>query len=482
ETITSPIKDDDTGGGSIFERPPSPSPTTLTRSPTVGVAEEPLTLNSLLALFPTYVQRLDWSFAHNFLTCLQKLSSYASGHLEVSELAACLEKASFSSTSGHVKVFWNLLLISPSQVVTPKTDENYCTSLLKELLSHLGYSMGSLDGERIGFVVKMWNDELNPFLDNSEESKKSKDDWELILNDIDFGDIPELKETSLPSFVCKMGKSARNKKRPLENYQMNYSDEGPPLTNKKPLTQEKAACEAITIDIYKKISIHEEARPIIKTMTYSDRYKKILDIILLDKLKLDGEIKLKEEEEAINRVMGGHKALKEKEDPGLFIILIRFEVKINLNALADIDSNINVMPFRIYTKLGRDEVKPVNRGIIMLNRSKVEPSLLQRSVMLGGSNHHYCKVFDFGYACGQRVHATKTNMNTEESDSDNNKDYCIKRDSLGAPIYRPNSLKYLNCSDPMNRALALQENGSQNMKENFVEKKIRMDSGKLKLD
>ncbi|GJX99898.1 hypothetical protein Tco_0356917 [Tanacetum coccineum] len=54
---------------------------------------------------------LDWIFARNFLTCLQKLSSYTFGHLEVSELAACLEKASFSCTSGHVKVFQNLLLI-----------------------------------------------------------------------------------------------------------------------------------------------------------------------------------------------------------------------------------------------------------------------------------------------------------------------------------------------------------------------------------
>ncbi|GJW07457.1 hypothetical protein Tco_1569880 [Tanacetum coccineum] len=38
-------------------------------------------------------------------------SSSASGHLEVSELAACLEKASLSYTPGHVKVFWNPLLI-----------------------------------------------------------------------------------------------------------------------------------------------------------------------------------------------------------------------------------------------------------------------------------------------------------------------------------------------------------------------------------
>nr|GFD10525.1 hypothetical protein [Tanacetum cinerariifolium] len=58
ETITSPIRDDDTGGGLFSERPPSLSPATLTHSPTVGVAEEPLTLNSLLALFLTYVQRI----------------------------------------------------------------------------------------------------------------------------------------------------------------------------------------------------------------------------------------------------------------------------------------------------------------------------------------------------------------------------------------------------------------------------------------
>nr|GEU32007.1 hypothetical protein [Tanacetum cinerariifolium] len=58
ETITSPIRDDGTGGGSFHESLPSPPPTTLTRSPTLGVAEEPLTLTSLLALFPTCLQRI----------------------------------------------------------------------------------------------------------------------------------------------------------------------------------------------------------------------------------------------------------------------------------------------------------------------------------------------------------------------------------------------------------------------------------------
>ncbi|GJW15155.1 hypothetical protein Tco_0019288 [Tanacetum coccineum] len=50
-----------------------------------------------LEVFSTEAIGLDWISAHNFLTRLQKLSSYAFGHLEVSELAACLEKLHFSA-------------------------------------------------------------------------------------------------------------------------------------------------------------------------------------------------------------------------------------------------------------------------------------------------------------------------------------------------------------------------------------------------
>ncbi|GJT36685.1 zinc finger, CCHC-type containing protein [Tanacetum coccineum] len=48
-----------------------------------------------LEVFSTDDLGFDWIFAHNFLTCLQKLSSYTSGRFEVSELAACLEKLHF---------------------------------------------------------------------------------------------------------------------------------------------------------------------------------------------------------------------------------------------------------------------------------------------------------------------------------------------------------------------------------------------------
>nr|GFA22511.1 hypothetical protein [Tanacetum cinerariifolium] len=58
ETIPSLFGDDDTGGGSFHESLPRHHPATSTISPTVGVAEVPLTLTSLLALFPTCLQRI----------------------------------------------------------------------------------------------------------------------------------------------------------------------------------------------------------------------------------------------------------------------------------------------------------------------------------------------------------------------------------------------------------------------------------------
>ncbi|GJU97989.1 hypothetical protein Tco_1327260 [Tanacetum coccineum] len=150
--------------------------------------------------------------------------------------------------------------------------------------------------------------ELDPFLDNSEDTKKFEDDWDHLL-DIDFGDIPEINKAGLPPFVYKMRKSKMKKKRAIENFQLYYSDVGPSLSNGKPLTQEEAAWEALAIDICKRFSILEEERPMIETMAYSDKYKKILDGIVMDKIKLDGEIK-KEEEEAIKQVKG--EVLQEK--------------------------------------------------------------------------------------------------------------------------------------------------------------------------
>ncbi|GKB76023.1 retrotransposon ORF1 [Tanacetum coccineum] len=140
-------------------------------------------------------------------------------------------------------------------------------------------------------------------------------------------------------------------------------------------------------------------------MAYSDKYKKILDGICLDKMKLDGMSK--EEEEAIIKVKG--EALIEKEDPGAFVIPIRLEGKINLNALADTGSDINVMPAG-------------QRGSIKCKEGDHDVESLE-SRTYGASKR--CSVL------------AKISLDTVESDSDDEEEYAIQRNKFGAPIYGP---------------------------------------------
>ncbi|GKC96183.1 hypothetical protein Tco_1161625 [Tanacetum coccineum] len=51
----------------------------------------------------------------------------------------------------------------------------------------------------------------------------------------------------------------------------------------------------------------------------------------------------------------------------------------------------------------------------------------------------------------------KTSLNTKESDSDDEEDYKIQRNKFGAPVYGLKPTKYLNCHDPLDRSIALQE-------------------------
>ncbi|GJT34554.1 ribonuclease H-like domain-containing protein [Tanacetum coccineum] len=305
--------------------------------------------------------------------------------------------------------------------------------------------------------------ELDPFLVSSEEEEKISDDWDLLLDDLDFGDILDIEGVDVPQFVCKMGKNSRNKRRQLENYKLTYSDMGPSMSTGKPLTQEEAEREALAISIYERYSLLEDERPIIEIMAYSDKYKKILDGICLDKMKLDGMDK--EEEEAS---------------------------KINLNALADTGSDINRMPYRVYKEIGREEVKNVKKGITMLNHSKAKPMGLLKDVLCQVGVTTIITKFlipdmpidrdtpilvgrGFLYTCGsilntidritptfdgichQSFRATQTSLDTAESDSDDEKEYAIQRNKFGAPIYGPKPARYLNCSDSLDRSLALPE-------------------------
>nr|GEW17120.1 hypothetical protein [Tanacetum cinerariifolium] len=230
--------------------------------------------------------------------------------------------------------------------------------------SFLRITNGIID---FGNVVITIYPEPDPFEDDYEKTGKSSDDWDELLN-FDLDDVPKSREV-LPPFVCKMGKRSHNKKRAMENLSLFYQDVGPSSRSGVHLTQEEATKEALSIRISQRYALLEEERHVIETLAYSDKYKKILDEICNDKVKLDGKI-VKEDEEAVRRIKG--EALKEKDDPGAFIFPIRLEGKVNENALADFRSDINTRPYRIFEMLGIEDMKKIDRGITMINHTQVE--------------------------------------------------------------------------------------------------------------
>ncbi|GJV98747.1 agenet domain-containing protein [Tanacetum coccineum] len=230
---------------------------------------------------------------------------------------------------------------------------------------------------------------------------------------------------------------------------------------------------------------------IIETLKYSDQHKKLLDNVLFDKLMLDGELEVKEEVDGEDFIKS-YKAIREKNDLGVFVLPIRLEGKYDFHALVDTGSNINVMPYRIYEALGRDQVKPIRHKIIMLDHSKAEPvgrlmdvlcqvgvtmilaSFLlldisidrDVSIVMGRSFLHTCGAImntikgttsTFDVIVHQKFYVANVRNAHEESNSDDDEECCLKRDDIGKLIYRPNHAKYLSCDNSMDKALALQE-------------------------
>ncbi|GJW33105.1 hypothetical protein Tco_0053137 [Tanacetum coccineum] len=296
--------------------------------------------------------------------------------------------------------------------------------------------------------------DIDPFLEETEEEGKSNDDWDHLL-DFNIDDVPLLGEEGLPPFVCKMGKSSRNKKRAMENLNIFYQDIGTSSSAGGHLTQEEAAKEAIAIKMSQNFALLEEERHIIETMSYHDKNKKILDEVWKDKVELDRKI-VKEKEEAVKRIKG--EALKEKDDPKAFIFPIRLEGHVNENELADTGSDINTMPYPIYEQLGREDMKKFLILDILIDRDS--PIVVGRGFLrtIGGIVNTPERLFStFDGFCHQTFRVARSDiMRNAESDSDDEEDYQIKRNKFGAPIYGPKPAPYLNCNDPDERSLAIQ--------------------------
>ncbi|GJR57488.1 hypothetical protein Tco_1499650 [Tanacetum coccineum] len=299
--------------------------------------------------------------------------------------------------------------------------------------------------------------DFDPFLFGSdEEGKPNLDDLEALL-DFDFDEVPQT-ETDLPPMVCKMGKGSINKKKVMENIMYFNNGAGPSSSIGIPLTQEEAKKRALGHNISMRYEILEEVRPVIETLAYNDKYRKLLDEIWADKVRLDGMIKPKEE-----KVMAKMKGqmLKEKKDPGAFIFPIRLEGRINENALDDTGSDTNIMPYIIYEQLCRDDIMKEDRNITMINYTKAEvtgrvigthpswwvvDSLIGLEATLTFQTGYLLLLMDILVKPLKQLNQKKNRI--FESDSDDEEDSVIKRNDMGTPIHNSRPIGYQNNTNP----------------------------------
>nr|GEW32379.1 hypothetical protein [Tanacetum cinerariifolium] len=286
--------------------------------------------------------------------------------------------------------------------------------------------------------------EPDPFEDDSEKIGKSSDDFDQLL-DFNFDDVPKFGE-ELPLFICKMRKINHNKKRTMENLNIFYQDIRPSSSVRGSFNPRGGDKRGIGSQDQPKVC--------------STRRREA--------------------------------SLKEKDDPGAFIFPIRLEGKVNENALADTGSNINTMPYQIYETLGREKMKKIDRGIIMINHTqekamrKLSNVLCQVGVTIiiaiflildipidrdapivvgrgfvytiGSILNTLDKLFSiFNGVCHQTFQAVRFDvLRTAESDSDDEEEYVIKRNKFRSPIYGSKPALYLNCTNPEDRSSAIQ--------------------------
>ncbi|GJV47219.1 hypothetical protein Tco_1437431 [Tanacetum coccineum] len=181
--------------------------------------------------------------------------------------------------------------------------------------------------------------DIDPFLEEIEEEEKINDDWDHLL-EFNINDYTTLRTSS------SVGGH---------------------------LTQEEAAKVELAIKMSQNFALLEEERPIIETMAYHDKYKKILDEVWKDKV-------------------------------GVTTLIAKF-------LILDIP-------------IDRDSPIVVDRGFLRTIGGIVNTPDRLFSTFNGFCHQTFCA-------------ARSDVMRNAESDSDDEEDYQIKRNKFRAPIYGP---------------------------------------------
>nr|GEV70294.1 hypothetical protein [Tanacetum cinerariifolium] len=202
----------------------------------------------------------------------------------------------------------------------------------------------------------------------------------------------------------------------------------------------------------------EESKPILEVLENYMTYRKNLDEVMMGRNRLSSD-EFGEEE---NMRTVEHGLPKKMCDPGNFVLPVRVNGTVEMNALADTGASVSVLPYSLFKNLGLSDPKPYNSNLTMAGNTQARAMREVRNVRIQIGYQAYLVDFlvldilvDNELPLLLRIPFLRTceaviDMGCDTMSIDDG------RDKDGNPKYGPVAPSFVDIKDDMDRALAME--------------------------
>ncbi|GKC56784.1 hypothetical protein Tco_1084382 [Tanacetum coccineum] len=186
-------------------------------------------------------------------------------------------------------------------------------------------------------------------------------------------------------------------------------------------------------------------------------YRKKLDEVLMGRARLNSD----DYGEEVRMRIVEHGLPKKMCDPCNFVLLVKVNGTIEINAIADTRASVSVLPYCLFMNLGLRDPKPYNSNLTMADNTQAklwEKSRITCGAVIDMGRGTLCiddGVIRHTYFPKPRANAYLDNFAQEEED-DLLSCFEVGRDKDGNPKYGPVAPSFLDIEDDMERALAME--------------------------
>nr|GEU84397.1 hypothetical protein [Tanacetum cinerariifolium] len=193
----------------------------------------------------------------------------------------------------------------------------------------------------------------------------------------------------------------------------------------------------------------EESKPILDVLENYMTYPKNFDEVLMGRARQNSN---NYSEEVKIRIVE-HGLAKKMYDPGNFVLPVKVNGTIEMNALADTGASVSVLPYCLFMNLGLRGPLPYNSNLTMADNTQAKATREVKNTW--GTLCIDDGVIRHTYFPKPRAKAYLDNFAQEEED-DWLSYFKVRRDKDGNPKYGPVAPSFLDIEDDMERALAME--------------------------